>query len=246
VMSLKDKFRQVLDPAVPDYAEFRKLWSGEAAFRSAAGKGKSITRMSSDEMADYLKRASASEREGFTIGAVSELSARMGNNSAKLPDLTKIMRSPEMRKKIDMLLPDDASREAFAKAFDFEEGVSELTRQTTGNSRTAARLAEEADRQTGDLVMDIATEGVSPGAGMLRKLLGTVAGGVRDTVRSRTDDQIADVLLSPNQASLDALLAVQTRAPFYGQLPGKLARGSAPALAGLTLPDARPSGPLPY
>jgi hypothetical protein len=80
----------------------------------------------------------------------------MGNDPAKLGDMTKYLRSPEMREKIAALMPTPEARAAWAKRLDFEVGSSELTGRALGNSATARRLAEQGDAGNivGDLVMD--------------------------------------------------------------------------------------------
>jgi hypothetical protein len=90
---------------------------------------------------------------------VSALTGKMGNDAAKLGDMTKYMRSPEMRAKIAAIMPTEEAADKWAKRLDFESRASELTGRALGNSATARRLAERQDAggMVGDLVMDALT-----------------------------------------------------------------------------------------
>jgi hypothetical protein len=98
---------------------------------------------------------------------------------------------------------------------DFEVRSSELTGRALGNSATARRLAEkqDADSLVADLVTDVFAG--TPPVGLLRQFLGSVPRRVRDTLRSRSDNILADILTDPNAPGLQRALqgAANQRAP---------------------------------
>jgi hypothetical protein len=120
----------------------------------------------------------------------------MGGDAAKLADMTKYLRAPEVRGKIAAIMPDQAAADKWAKRLDFEVGASELTGRSLGNSATARRLAERQDAENlaSDLVMDALTG--SPQS-FIRKVLGAGPKWLRDTMRSRADAMLADTLTNP-------------------------------------------------
>lgn len=112
-------------------------------------------RISAAELAANLGKLSPSEFEGFRIGAVSAIVNKMGNDPSKMADMTKYLRSQEMRAKVMAMLPDDAARQRWGEMLDFEVGVSSTAARSLGNSATARRAAEmaDADSVSGDLVL---------------------------------------------------------------------------------------------
>jgi PHD/YefM family antitoxin component YafN of YafNO toxin-antitoxin module len=145
----------------------------------------------------------------------------MGNDPAKMADLTKYLRSPENRAKIAALMPDDAARAEFEKRLSFEIGSSELTNRALGNSATARRLAERKDAENimGDLVLGAI--GQTGFWSMVSRATGAVAGKTRDTFRSRSDRLLADLLTNPQampglQSALSRVSKQSGIPPVYG------------------------------
>ncbi len=137
------------------------------------------------------------EREAFRIGAVSAVRGTMGADAAKMADMTKYLRSPEMRAKIGAMMPTPEAAASWAKRLDFEVGSSELTGRALGNSATARRLAEQQDANglVGDLVLESLAG--SPVTSLWRRVIMAAPKAVRDTLRSRSDRMLADVLTDP-------------------------------------------------
>lgn len=214
---MRDRVVQAVDDANPAYAQARAAWAGPTRYMEAVEEGRNILspRVSAEELAARVQKLSGGEQEAYRIGAVSSIIGRMGNDPAKLADMTKYLRSPEVRAKIAAIMPDQQSAEAFLRRLDFEVGASELTGRSLGNSATARRLAErqDADNIMGDLVMT-ALSG-SPVASIWRQAVTAIPNRIRDTVRSRADARLADVLTNPtnnNPAAVDNLLAQAARA----------------------------------
>src|SRR5690606_26517948 len=98
------------------------------------------------------------------------------------------------------IMPSQEAANSWTQRLDFETASSELTGRALGNSATARRLAERQDAENivGDLVM-----GAIAGAGPVSVLRQVVTSGpkwLRDTLRSRADAMLADVLTNPNRA----------------------------------------------
>lgn len=210
ISQMRDRVVSVVDEANPAYKAARDAWAGPSQYLDAVERGRGIlkTTESAEEFATRFRSLSAAEQEGERIGAVSAIIGRMGNDGAKLGDMTKYLRSPEVRTKIAALMPSDEAAQSWMQRLDFEVKSSELTGRALGNSATARRLAERQDAENlaGDLVMDALT---GTPQSFIKKIIGAGPKWLRDTMRSRADAMLADVLTNP--ARIDDLPNVLRR-----------------------------------
>jgi hypothetical protein len=224
----------VVDQANPDYKAARNAWAGPTQYLEAIDNGKNIfnTKVSAEEMTAAVKAMGDADREGFRIGAVSAILGKMGNDGAKLGDMTKFLRSPEMRAKIAAIMPSDEAAESWARRLDFEVQSSEMTRRALGNSATARRLAEKQDAESlaGDLVMDALTGAPQS---IISKVIGAGPKWLRDTMRSRADKLLADLLTNPDAINKlpGALQRTQVTVRPSDRLNASAAAGGAALLA---------------
>lgn len=196
---ITQEFRNELDRLAPEsYRAARDSWAGPSRYMDAIEEGRNIlsTRVSGEELSAALPHMSEAEREGFRLGAISAIIGRMGNDAAKLGDMTKYLRSPEVRTKLAAIMPDENAAREWARRLDFEVSSSELTGRSLGNSATARRLAERQDAENiaGDLVVDALT---GTPQSFIRQILGAGPKWIRDTLRSRADAMLAEVLTNP-------------------------------------------------
>lgn len=193
---MRNNVLRVLDDANPAYKEARAAWEGPSKYLEMVEEGRNILspKISAEELFNRMVGMTDAQREAYRIGAVSALTGRMGNDSAKLGDMTKYVRSPEMRAKIAAIMPSAEAADKWFARLDFETGASELTGRALGNSATARRLAERQDAEgiVGDLVMD-ALSG-APAMSLWHKVLVAGPQKIKDTLRSRSDARLADVL----------------------------------------------------
>lgn len=217
--TLNKSLRGELDQAVPSYAAARNAWGGPSQYLDAIEEGRGIlsNKVSAEELASRLSDMTEAQREGYRIGAVSVIKGKMGSDPSKLGDMTKYIRSPEVRNKIAAMMPTPEAAESFTNSLNYEVGSSELTGRSLGNSATARRLAEkqDADGIVGDLAMGALAHG--PTLGLLRRTLGTLPTTIRDSLRSRSDAILADLLVNPQQAgSLRPVMQGVSRVPNQG------------------------------
>lgn len=202
--NMKNRVVGEVDKFNPAYREARKAWAGKSAYLDAVEEGRGILarNVSAEELASTIRTMDDAQKDAFRIGAVSAIVNRMGSDPAKMADMTKYLRSPEMTKKIAAMMPTPEAAASWLKRLDFEVSSSELTARALGNSATARRLAEREDAQgiVGDLVLDAIVNGTASGASLLSKIFKGTPRWVRDTLRSRTDKALADLLLNPARA----------------------------------------------
>jgi hypothetical protein len=227
VQGMRNQFLEIVDKANPKYAEARNAWAGPSEYLNAIEEGRNIlsTKVSGEQLAAGLQGMTDAQREAYRIGAVSAIVSKMGNDPARMADMTKYLRSPENRAKVAALMPTPEARQAWAERLDFEVSSSELTGRALGNSATARRLAErqDADSIVGDLVMD-AIGGTAP-VGLVRRMLGAVPKAMRDTLRSRSDAVLAELLTDPE--AFKGLVKALERVKSQGNPPSIMRRNAA-------------------
>lgn len=233
--NMRDGVLRVVDDANPSYGAARDAWAGPSRFIDAIEEGRGILRpnVGADEVAARLGAMSAAEREAYRIGAVSAVLGRMGNDPARLADLTKYLRAPEVRAKVAAIMPNAGSAQAWQRRLDVEVRSSELVGRSLGNSATARRLAEQSDGKAivGDLVMDALLSGPSS-TSFLRSMFTAAPRWLRDTLRSRTDRELGTLLLDPARAA-DLQRVLDRARATQRQTNGRPRAAAASAAAGV-------------
>lgn len=243
-LAQKARVLDAVDAAVPEYQAARNAYAGPAAFQDAIEEGKNIVKMGPDEVAAWWKAPTRtqSEKDGFRIGAASKLNGLLGNDKAKLPDLTKHLRAPDMQKKIATVIEDPAAVQAWQRSFAMEERMAE-TLAITKNSRTALRQAAAEDADDMGIVPETfsAMLGNSPSAwAAASKLTGFVGRRIADTFNAKRNAEIARQMLETDPAA-----AIANFQRLGIQPPARLASPGWGGLAGAQI-GGNVAGALPY
>lgn len=207
VRDMRNRVLDQADKANPVYGEARSAWAGPTQYMESIESGKGIFSKSAGEVKSEISALKDADREAYITGAVSELMRKLGSNPAKYADLTRVLRSPEMRQKISALMPDAQTAQAWESRLDLEVRMSERAAKATGNSRTAYREAMKEDDESlpVEALLSIASGSKS---GLLAKLVDRIPAKVMDALRARSDKVLADVLTNPNSESADRILSV--------------------------------------
>lgn len=230
---ISQSLRNELDKAVPQYAAARKSWSGPAAYIEAVNDGKDLLsrNVSAEEVSNKMTRFdSDAEREAYRTGVVSSILIKLGNNPTNLADLTRELRSPEMRKKISAIMPTPELAQKWQRRLDLEVQSSKLVGRALKGSQTYRRLAEAQDASVvGDLVKDAILTAHRPSS-LAIKVATAIPKFIRDKLRARADERVARILTSPGALDRLPLLLGQGRGlrglksePVLGQGAGNLA-----------------------
>jgi hypothetical protein len=203
IATFLSQLRGELDKQVPSYAQARQVWAGHSAYLDALEDGKSLLsrNMTAEELKAQFAGMSESEKEAYRVGAVSAIRNQMMSNPAKMPDFTRNIRSDEMRRKLNEIMPTPEAAENFQRALSYEIGSSEVTAQSLGNSATAHRLAakEESDSIYGQLAKDLLAHKM--GVGWLKAIYNAGSEPVRRRIQAASDEALARLLTSTEPAA---------------------------------------------
>jgi hypothetical protein len=203
ITSLLQSLRGDLDRQVPSYTAARDAWAGPSAYLDAIEDGKSLLskNMTAEELRAQFAGMTDSEREAYRVGAVSAIRNQMMSNPAKMPDFTRTIRSDEMRRKLNEIMPTPQAAENFQRALSYEIGSSEITAQSLGNSATARRLAAqgEGDSIYGQLAKDLLAHKM--GVGWLKAIWNGGSEPVRRRIQAASDAALARLLTSIEPAA---------------------------------------------
>lgn len=224
---MRNRVVAAADAANPDYKTARAAWESPSKYLDAVEEGRNIlgNKVSAEEMVTRLAGMTDAEKEAFRVGAVSALQGKMRGDPAKLGDMTKYIRSPEMRDKIAAIMPTPEAAQKWAKRLDFEIQSSELTNRALGNSATARRLAEMEDAK--NIPLEIAKDAIQGSTffGVASKFASRVGRVARDTARSKSDNALADILTKPQ--SIDDLVKFLQQAQKRGSPLSMMTQGAA-------------------
>jgi hypothetical protein len=214
--------RNQLDKEVPSYADARQAWGGPSQYMDAIEEGRGILskNITSEELKAQLADMTDAQREGYRIGAVSAIRNQMRGNAAKFADHTRTLRSDEMREKLAAIMPTPEAAQNFEQRLNYEVHSSETTNRALGNSATARRQAEmDAGEGLGtEMLMGLLSHGTHAPLKFLKSALMSVPQHIRDTLRSRSDAILADLLVNPQSAGRmgQVMQGVGPRPPALG------------------------------
>lgn len=226
--------REQLDFEVPSYQAARAAWAGPTQYLNAIEFGRGIMTDSAEDMAAVFNRLAPADQDAFRVGAISTLRHAMGNTTAELADFTIKLRSPNMQEKIMTMMPSPEAAQRWVASLAAEKQSSRLTGLALKGSQTARRMAQLEDAKdgaVGDLIAMAFHAAKDPTSlSMWTKLATALPKKVRDTLRSRSDNILIDILTTPEGAVTAGTEVPRTTSPAAELTAGALAPGVGSAL----------------
>ena len=227
---LRNQFVKVLDEVtevdgVSAYANARKLYAGDMEVIEALDDGfKNFGKMAPEQVAKTFENLSEAEAEAFLTGASRNLLDKLTKPSTNANYAQRIIGSPDMRKKIQMLFP-AAGEEGLAlyeAALLREAQLFREINRITGGSSTAQRQAGKAALGEGEAMGDVAADAIST-TGVTSALVQMVSKIVRQSsLPTTTQERMARMLMSDNPE--DVATVVQALEDFsLRQIPKDIA-----------------------
>lgn len=191
----------LVDDVNPDYKAARQIWENGSNYLGAIDRGREVLKptFTASKLTREFAEMTNAEKEAFRIGAVDAIITRLRQQSAKEPNLIKLLRSPEMRDKLRAIMTPKAA-DRLDKILDLEDEMFAVASQALKGSQTAQRTAEmiEQQKQVGimGLVEDITSLVITPMRNLVIRGVPNLARRSRERLLSRQNAVIAQRLLS--------------------------------------------------
>lgn len=189
-----------VDEVNPAYRKARQIWENGSDYLDAIDRGRDVLKPSftAAQLKTEFTKMTDAEQEAFRIGVVDAVVTRMRQQSAKEPNLVKIIRSPEIRDKLKSVMKPDVSAK-LDKILDIEDQMFSTGTQVTKGSQTAQRTAAmaEQERQLGamrglDAVIELV---ISPLRTVFTRAIPAIPRMTRERMLIRQNQEIARRLL---------------------------------------------------
>jgi len=131
-----------LDKLHPPYAEARAAWAGPSRSMDMLEEGRDIfdSRDPEEFLRDYA-RLDPAEKDFFKLGAVQEITNRIGNVGTNRDALGSFWNKPNQQRKLAALFPKGDNMTKFMDRVIGEEEAIKTAREVLGQSATAGRQA---------------------------------------------------------------------------------------------------------
>jgi hypothetical protein len=155
-----------VDRLNPAYKPARDKWAGDSALIAAVRDGKNFHKQSPEEIREWFGSAADSEKEFYRLGAADTLRDDLQRKVFGGDPSKAIVNSPRARNQLTPMFrtPEDASQ--FLDGVKRARTMFQTPMEVLGNSKTAAREAEDLARR----------QGMDSAADLLHGVVGAAAG----------------------------------------------------------------------
>lgn len=147
-LEVKNDLIGKVDEVNPAYRKARQIWENGSDYLEAIDRGRDVLKPSftAAQLKTEFAKMTDAEQEAFRIGVVDAVVTRMRQQSAKEPNLVKILRAPEIRDKLKAVMKPDMSAK-LDKILDLEDAMFATGTQVTKGSQTAQRTAAMVEQE---------------------------------------------------------------------------------------------------
>lgn len=193
---LKRDFVKEIDAQVPQYAEARSLFAGEAAMKDAAELGRTIFKSNKTSVRDASELIGAmgeSELQAARHGFLDYLSDELAGQSVKRNTLVnKFSDVPKFRQMTQLLFPSQQHVDDFLQAAATQSRFGQTRNFITGGSPTARIQSDQSALSPG--IFETALTSAEPG-GMLRSALRLIKGNTQ--LSPEVLEEMGNILFNP-------------------------------------------------
>ena len=213
-LNVKNDLLSLLDDVSPDYKAARKIYSDSLSNENALLKGRKFLREDYDVLEDYLGGLSASEKDFFKMGVARSLNDTI-RNKITTGNQAQIFNKQSVWDKLRPVFDDEQQLNKFISTIDAEQAKARTFASITGNSKTAERLAAQADLNSGGVDLSAVSQGVrGDTSGMAVSLLKNIIG--RSDLPEPAKNRIAEMLLSNDPKIIAEAAKLLKRTPVPG------------------------------
>lgn len=217
-LEVKKELVELVDAVNPDYKKARQIWEDGSSYLNAIDRGREVLKPSftAAKMRREIAEMTDAEQEAFRIGVVDAVVTRLRQQSAKEPNLIKLLRSPEMRDKLKAVMKPDRAAE-LDKILDIEDAMFRTASQARRGSPTAQRQAAmaEQEKQLSALrgLEFIAELAVAPLRLLFFRAMPAIPRATRERLLARQNAAIARRLLSSDPSEMLSIPQIRDVAP---------------------------------
>jgi hypothetical protein len=199
----------IVDDAVPDYKEARKIFAGEKAHETAVLRGSRAfgkPKATEPPIEKWLARATDGEKESFKLGAIGKIRDILESTADNRDKVQKLVGTPKARRVLQEIIGDAGRNSELGKVLAGESKLVQSKNFILGNSQTARILADMDDMTNTALgvLMDVGTGNIA-GAG--KKLFGAGIRGRMKAGSGKVADAVGKTLmLEPGTPEFDAFM----------------------------------------
>lgn len=196
---VKNDLLGVLDEAVPQYGQARKIYAGDLEVKKALELGREALRFDPEQIAQTLSKMDTAGKEMFRAGFARALGdqiggVRLGNNV-----IDRIWNTPNQQARLQAVFGSREGFNRFAKFAQGEQKMADTWRSASGNSTTAQQVNDLMD--AGNPVLEIGTQMATSGpkAALVSAIMryGRTLGGLTEARANVIADMLAQRGLSP-------------------------------------------------
>jgi len=142
-----DKVRRAflgeLDTLNPDYAAARQQWSGATQSMQSLKAGRDHFKLSPEEGAEAFARMTPNDQEFYKLGVADKIKEMIGKTGFAGDEARAVAKNQRMKDQLRPLFATQEDFDRFIASVDDERKLFATKYETLGNSRTAARMAED-------------------------------------------------------------------------------------------------------
>lgn len=200
LIDVRNKLLSAIDDANPTYAKARAAYAGPSQSMEALDIGRSLLAEDAELGAREIAKLSAGDKEFVKVGLARALNDAIGRGEGK-PGLAKSLLAGDKGRRARAAFDSDEQFQAFVASIEREAKGAAQEQFITGGSQTAAR---QADVRALDGVSGKVGRAISAPLETAGKItewgLDRLSRGAFDRRQARIDDELVDLLISPEAA----------------------------------------------
>jgi hypothetical protein len=233
INDVRKEFIKELDAINPDYKTARAAWSGPSTSMDAMKRGESFARLKPEQIEDDIKNLLPGDKEFYKLGVADSLKTAIAKKGVSADEAKAIIGNDYTRSKLRPLFDDQAAYEKFIRSVEAEGRMFNTQYEVLGNSRTAARLAEDGSPMIDAGINAARAAGAANRMDVIalgRHSLNALADlrRLRDPARNAEMAKIIGTPFTSSSAGMDLLRSFARNAPEANKLLNKSVMGQLP------------------
>lgn len=229
---LKNRLTDLVDEAVPEYAQARAAFSGPSGVLDAMEEGQKAFRnsLTPNQMRTHLMKLSDAEKEAYIEGARTQIADMMGTARNDALKVRGEFQKGHNREKLNLLIGKEQA-DKLLNSLESETAFARTRDIVTGNSETAARLAAQADVGAGARGPGALEQAANLNFGTAAMRMGDkLLGGARSAAQGRTNEELAGLLTSRDPKAITRAIKTVQAAQRRGDISAQRSREIVNAL----------------